>query len=71
MSEVWADLGIITKEELRLYVHNISPKTKLDEIINSIILAYIERTHGNYSKAAKILGISRQTIYNRLHGELS
>lgn len=38
----------------------------LDEVEKQVIVATIERTHGNIKEAAAILGIDRSTLYDRI-----
>ncbi|MEX2088660.1 MAG: sigma-54 dependent transcriptional regulator, partial [Bacteroidota bacterium] len=38
----------------------------LDELEKQVIVATIERTHGNIKEAASILGIDRSTLYDRI-----
>jgi DNA-binding NtrC family response regulator len=44
--------------------------TSLDEIERTMVIRALEATHNNRKEAAKLLGISRRVIYNKLrkHG---
>ena len=42
-----------------------SPGKRLKEAEKNHILTILAETHGNYSEAARILGISRMTLYNK------
>ena len=42
--------------------------SSLAEAERQLILATLEACHGNKSAAAKVLGISLKTLYNRLNG---
>ncbi|MGQ9920836.1 MAG: sigma-54-dependent transcriptional regulator [Desulfobacca sp.] len=52
--------------ELRRVVPIVSPKT-LEDMEREYILTVLERTGGNQSEAAKILGINRKTLYKKIH----
>lgn len=43
---------------------NLDGTRTLDQLITTIIYLYLDLTHNNITKTAKILGISRQTVYN-------
>jgi len=48
-----------------LLARSASPGKKLEEVEKNHILDILTETQGNYSKAARILGISRMTLYNK------
>jgi DNA-binding NtrC family response regulator len=52
--------------ELRRNVPVASQKT-LEDLEKDYILTVLERTGGNQSEAAKILGINRKTLYKKIH----
>jgi len=53
-------------QENRLLVHSAPRGESLREVEKNHILNILNETGGNYSEAARILGISRVTLYNRL-----
>ena len=53
------------RQEKLLPAHPASPEKSLGEVERNHILNMLNRTSGNYSKAARILGISRGTLYNK------
>ena len=56
-------------EDLRLYEGHASAldqSFKLDEVEQRTILAVLEKSRGNHSKAAQMLNISRTTLYAKL-----
>ncbi|MFQ6070196.1 MAG: sigma-54-dependent transcriptional regulator [Candidatus Aminicenantales bacterium] len=60
--------GAITMDELPqdvIHPSQVEEKT-LEAVTKNHILNILEETKGNISKAAKILGIQRMTLYNRL-----
>jgi transcriptional regulator with PAS, ATPase and Fis domain len=44
------------------------PPQNLDELSRSAIQQALENSRGNISKAARMLGISRQTLYRKIAG---
>jgi len=48
-----------------LLARSASPGKKLEEVEKNHILDILTETQGNYSEAARILGISRMTLYNK------
>ena len=46
---------------------SVELKAKLIEAERRELLSAIERAHGNKSRAARILKVSRKTLYARLH----
>jgi transcriptional regulator with PAS, ATPase and Fis domain len=72
------DRGTIRQEDVRAWLHRrgISPKRptgtmhlslKLNELEAWAIAEALRQSHGNKSAAAQILGISRDTLYRKLH----
>jgi DNA-binding NtrC family response regulator len=67
----------IRKEDVRAWLRHRSQPTpglvasglplRLDELETWAILEALKRAHGNKSRAAELLGISRDTIYRKLH----
>ena len=53
-------------QENRLLVHSAPRGESLREVEKNHILNVLNETGGNYSEAARILGISRVTLYNRI-----
>jgi DNA-binding NtrC family response regulator len=45
----------------------VSPQKTLEDLEKDYILTVLERTGGNQSEAAKILGINRKTLYKKMH----
>jgi DNA-binding NtrC family response regulator len=45
---------------------NLDGTKTLEQLTLTIIYLYLDLTHNNLTKTAKILGISRQTVYNIL-----
>jgi transcriptional regulator with PAS, ATPase and Fis domain len=54
-----------TSNELSLLTIYYDNKTTLENLSDNIITTYLSYYKNNTSKVAKLLGISRQTIYNR------
>ena len=48
-----------------LLARSASPGKRLEEVEKNHILDILTETQGNYSEAARILGISRMTLYNK------
>jgi len=59
----------LPQEEL-LVVHSTAPRRSLREVERQHVLNVLNETDDNYSEAARILGISRATLYNKIraHG---
>ena len=45
----------------------VSPQKTLEDLEKNYILTVLERTGGNQSEAAKVLGINRKTLYKKIH----
>ena len=45
----------------------VAPQKTLEDLEKDYILTVLERTGGNQSEAAKILGINRKTLYKKIH----
>ncbi|MGA8572801.1 MAG: sigma-54-dependent transcriptional regulator [Desulfobaccales bacterium] len=45
----------------------VTPQKTLEDLEKNYILTILERTGGNQSEAAKILGINRKTLYKKIH----
>lgn len=45
----------------------VSPQKTLEDLEKDYIMTVLERTGGNQSEAAKILGINRKTLYKKIH----
>ena len=54
------------KSNVQSKISPASAEKSLDEIEKDHILSTLKETGGNYSKAARILGISRVTLYNKI-----
>lgn len=46
--------------------HLTPPQKELDEVVKNHIAEVLSQTGGNYSQAARILGISRMTLYHKV-----
>lgn len=67
---IFAKTDIITPNDLPSELRKnapISPQKTLEDLEKDYILAVLERTGGNQSEAAKILGINRKTLYKKIH----
>jgi len=53
-------------QENLLVTHSAPPERSLKELEREYILNVLNETDGNYSKAARILGTSRATLYNKI-----
>ena len=77
-SAVFADDGVITTESLRtkpeVFLDNAYSSTSvstmetvnLRELERQAVIMALRRTEGNKQKAAKVLGISRRALYNKI-----
>jgi len=68
---ILADSGVLNEDSFSLSEKNTVsthqlPNKTLEEMEKEMILANIEKENGNMSTVAKKLGISRQTLYNKL-----
>ena len=68
---ILADTKVLNEDSFSLCDHGINLKINqhrktLDEMEHEMILANIANENGNMSSVAKNLGISRQTLYNKL-----
>lgn len=73
---ILAGESLITIEHLPLYIQNqfiensdvllSSQETSLEKIEKNFIFKAIEKTKGNKTKAAKLLGITRRSLYSKL-----
>ncbi len=61
----YIDVADLPRESLTL-AHSAPVGESLEEIEENHILNILKETGGNYTKAAKILGISRVTLYNKI-----
>jgi len=52
-------------QENLLLVRSAPPGKDLEEVEKNHIIRVLEETQGNYSQAARLLGISRMTLYNK------
>jgi DNA-binding NtrC family response regulator len=48
--------------------HQASPEKSLKEVERNHIASILAETGGNYSRAAKLLGITRMTLHNKVKG---
>jgi transcriptional regulator of acetoin/glycerol metabolism len=55
-----------TDETMKPY-YFIGDETKYLELEKKMILAMLDRTNLNVAKAARLLKVSRQTLYNRMN----
>jgi len=66
---ILAESSVIKSEDIlfkpigRIKAHNVST---LEDMEKQMILAALEKQNGNYSSAAEQLGITRQTMYNKI-----
>ena len=64
------DSNVLKPEDLYLRLNNqvsgTSPFTTLEEMERNMIQQALEKNNGNFTAAAEQLGITRQTLYNRL-----
>ena len=67
-SFVVCNKAVITSEDLPKGLREIKTTPSVDEKSNehNKILQALEKSHWNKAKAAKLLGISRRTIYNKI-----
>jgi DNA-binding NtrC family response regulator len=67
---ILSDSSVLKPEDLYLKPSSTytsaGPYTTLDEMERHMILQALDNCNGNYSAAAEQLGITRQTLYNRL-----
>ena len=61
----YIEVADLPQESLTL-VHSAQPGKSLEEIEKNHILNVLNEAGGNYTKAARILGISRVTLYNKI-----
>jgi len=52
-------------QENLLLARSASPGGRLEEVEKNHIISVLNKTRGNYSQAARLLGISRMTLYNK------
>ncbi len=67
---IFARTDTITPQDLPSELRRtapLSPQKTLEDVEKDYILAVLERTGGNQSEAAKILGINRKTLYKKIH----
>lgn len=67
---ILSETTVIKPEDLYLKpvreISNLDPVTTLEEMEERMMLLAVERNNGNFTAAAEQLGITRQTLYNRL-----
>lgn len=67
---ILCETAVIKPEDLYLRpakeIKNLDPVTTLEEMEERMMLLAVERNNGNFTAAAEQLGITRQTLYNRL-----
>ena len=69
---IFAESNIITPDDLPTHLlanRKIIPRRpkSLEDVEKDHIMAVLEKTGGNQSKAAEILGINRKTLYKKIH----
>ena len=66
---ILTEKSVIRASELSLYVgrtHSFDKVTNLEEVERQAILAAISQNEGNLTATAEQLGVSRQTLYNKI-----
>ncbi len=67
---ILCETAVIKPEDLYLRpvkeIKNLDPITTIEEMEERMMLLAVERNNGNFTAAAEQLGITRQTLYNRL-----
>ena len=67
---ILSDSNVLKPEDLFLRLNNqvpgTSPFTTLEEMERNMIQQALEKNNGNFTAAAEQLGVTRQTLYNRL-----
>jgi DNA-binding NtrC family response regulator len=67
---ILSESSVLKPEDLYLkppsLVNTVNPFTTLEEMERQMIRQALENNNGNYTAAAEQLGITRQTLYNRL-----
>ncbi|MFH0843163.1 MAG: sigma-54 dependent transcriptional regulator [Bacteroidota bacterium] len=67
---ILCETAVIKPEDLYLRpvkeIKNLDPVTTIEEMEERMMLLAVERNNGNFTAAAEQLGITRQTLYNRL-----
>lgn len=67
---ILSESSVLKPEDLYLkppsLVNTVNPFTTLEEMEKQMIRQALENNNGNYTAAAEQLGITRQTLYNRL-----
>ena len=61
----YIEVADLPQESLTL-AHSALPGKRLEEVEKNHIVNILNETNRNYSKAARTLGISRVTLYNKL-----
>jgi two-component system, NtrC family, response regulator HydG len=61
-----ADLNVDKTPAMEDNDHNLSPTLNLEEVEKAAILKAITKYHGNLTRAAKELGLSRGSLYRRM-----
>ncbi|MBC8176191.1 MAG: helix-turn-helix domain-containing protein [Deltaproteobacteria bacterium] len=69
---IFAESNIITPDDLPTHLlanRKIIPRRpkSLEDVEQDHIMAVLEKTGGNQSKAAEILGVNRKTLYKKIH----
>lgn len=66
---ILTEKSVIRASELSLHVgrtHSFDKVTNLEEVERQAILAAISQNEGNLTATAEQLGVSRQTLYNKI-----
>jgi DNA-binding NtrC family response regulator len=67
---ILCETAVIKPEDLYLRpvkeIKSLDPITTIEEMEERMMLLAVERNNGNFTAAAEQLGITRQTLYNRL-----
>ncbi|WP_244084517.1 helix-turn-helix domain-containing protein [Desulforhabdus sp. TSK] len=71
-SMIFARSDVVTPEDLpsEFYADRAArsrPTKTLEDMERDHIMAVLEETGGNQSRAAEVLGINRKTLYKKLH----
>jgi DNA-binding NtrC family response regulator len=72
---ILSETSILKPDDLHLrqnsYVSNNNPFTTLEEMEKQMIQQALEKNKGNFTAAADQLGVTRQTLYNRLKKQIN